>query len=91
MRQQARSIDVGPGFVRARECPDCGHTKCGESCVCNCDAAHAEYAAAMLLSALDEANKKVRHLEEALRDAEKDLSDSAFKAHVERYDPWGSK
>ncbi|MCR4295886.1 MAG: hypothetical protein NUW21_10150 [Elusimicrobia bacterium] len=30
----------------ARACPDCGHTKCGESCVCNCDAARAEDALA---------------------------------------------
>lgn len=41
-----RRYDVGPGFVRARECPDCGHTKCSEDCVCNCDAAHAEHEAA---------------------------------------------
>lgn len=40
-----RRLDIGRGFVRARECPDCFHTKCGESCVCNCDAAHAEAAA----------------------------------------------
>lgn len=43
-----RRYDVGPGFVRARECPDCGHTRCVEDCVCNCDAAHAEYEAAHL-------------------------------------------
>lgn len=43
-----RRFDVGPGFVRARECPDCGHTRCGEECVCNCDAAHAEHEAAVL-------------------------------------------
>jgi hypothetical protein len=41
-------IDVGPGFVRARECPDCFHTHCGEDCICNCDAAHAEHEAAGL-------------------------------------------
>lgn len=38
----SRVYEQGPGFVRAVECPDCGHTKCGESCVCNCDAARAE-------------------------------------------------
>lgn len=43
-----RKLDVGRGFVRARECPDCGHTRCGEDCVCNCDAAHAEHEAARL-------------------------------------------
>ncbi len=43
-----RIWDVGIGFVRARECPDCFHTKCGESCVCNCDAARAEDEAAHL-------------------------------------------
>jgi hypothetical protein len=35
--------EIGPGFVRALECPDCGHTRCGEDCVCNCDAARAEH------------------------------------------------
>lgn len=57
MRQQARSIDAGPGFVRARECPDCGHTTCGESCVCNCDAAHAEVEAAALRVAAKRSSK----------------------------------
>ena len=47
-RTAARCIDVGPGFVRARECPDCGHTRCGEDCTCNCDAAHAEHEASVL-------------------------------------------
>lgn len=47
MRKE-RSIDVGAGFVRARECPDCGHTRCGEDCNCNCDAARAEHEAAAL-------------------------------------------
>ena len=47
-RTAARRIDVGPGFVRARECPDCGHTRCGEDCTCNCDAAHAEHEASVL-------------------------------------------
>lgn len=43
-----RRYDVGPGFVRAKECPDCFHTRCGEDCVCNCDAARAEDEAAAL-------------------------------------------
>lgn len=47
-----RQLDVGPGFVRAKECPDCGHTKCGEDCVCNCDAARAEHEAAALRAEL---------------------------------------
>lgn len=37
-----RRFEAGPGFVRARECPGCGHTRCGEGCTCNCDAARAE-------------------------------------------------
>lgn len=44
-----RAYDVGPGFVRAKECPDCLHTKCGEGCTCNCDAARTEDEAAQLL------------------------------------------
>lgn len=48
-----RKYDVGTGFVRARECPNCGHTRCGEACVCNCDAAHAEYEAAHLRGVID--------------------------------------
>mgnify|MGYP001584747356 FL=1 len=44
----SRVYEHGPGFVRAVACPDCGHTKCGESCVCNCDAARAEDALARL-------------------------------------------
>jgi hypothetical protein len=43
-----RRFDAGPGFIRARECPDCGHTRCGEDCTCNCDAVHAEHEAAQL-------------------------------------------
>jgi hypothetical protein len=50
-----RRFDVGPGFVRARECPDCGHTRCGDDCTCNCDAAHAEHEAATLRRQLAEA------------------------------------
>ena len=49
-----RKIESGPGFVRAKECPDCGHTRCGEGCVCNCDAARAEYEAAALRHERDE-------------------------------------
>lgn len=37
-----RVFESGPGFVRAKECPDCNHTRCSEDCVCNCDAARAE-------------------------------------------------
>jgi len=44
-----RIYESGPGFVRAKECPDCGHTRCGEDCVCNCDAARAEHVLAALL------------------------------------------
>lgn len=46
--QRTRVFDIGPGFARARECPDCGHSRCGEDCVCDCDAAHAEHEAAQL-------------------------------------------
>lgn len=56
-----RTFDVGPGFVRAKECPDCLHTKCGEDCNCNCDAARAEYEAAALRA-------EVEKLRGALRD-----------------------
>lgn len=51
----SRRFDIGTGFVRARECPDCGHTRCGEDCVCNCDAAHAEFEAAHLRGVVEEA------------------------------------
>lgn len=54
-----RRFDVGPGFVRAKECPDCFHTKCGEDCVCNCDAAHAETEAAWFRGALDGARAQL--------------------------------
>jgi hypothetical protein len=37
-----RHLEVGPGFLRAKECPDCFHTNCDEDCGCNCDAARAE-------------------------------------------------
>lgn len=43
-----RKLETGRGFVRAKECPDCGHTRCGEDCVCNCDAARAEHELAQL-------------------------------------------
>jgi hypothetical protein len=59
-----RTYDVGPGFVRAKECPDCGHTRCGNasridsadalSCACNCDAARAEEEADVLRDKLGE-------------------------------------
>lgn len=49
-----RVFDVGPGFVRAKECPDCFHTRCGDDCVCNCDAARAEYEAAFHLASLEQ-------------------------------------
>jgi hypothetical protein len=65
-----RRFDVGPGFVRARECPDCGHTRCGDDCTCNCDAAHAEHEAAALRKRLDGAGDEVSKLfveSEALR------------------------
>lgn len=63
----SRAFDVGPGFIRARECPDCFHTRCGESCVCNCDAAHAEYEAAALRMLLALATQQCGDLAEALR------------------------
>ena len=58
-----RKIESGPGFFRAKECPDCGHTRCGEDCVCNCDAARAEYDAAQkdaVIKALADALDLVR-------------------------------
>jgi hypothetical protein len=61
-RPTVRRFDVGPGFVRARECPDCGHTRCGERCVCNCDAAHAEHEAAVLRGQLDKALAEIDRL-----------------------------
>lgn len=48
-----RRYESGPGFVRAKECPNCGHTRCGEGCVCNCDAAHAEHEGAYLRAELE--------------------------------------
>lgn len=47
-----RKVEIGVGFVRARECPGCGHTRCGESCTCNCDAEWAEHEAATLRTQL---------------------------------------
>ena len=37
-----------------KECPDCNHTRgrCGEDCVCNCDAARAEHEASTLRARL---------------------------------------
>lgn len=58
-----RRYDVGSGFVRAKECPDCFHTRCGEDCVCNCDAAHAEHEAAWLRGE----NERLRAEIDALR------------------------
>ncbi len=58
-----RIYESGPGFVRATECPDCGHTKCGESCVCNCDAAHAEYECDQLRARYCEAMAALEGLE----------------------------
>jgi hypothetical protein len=57
-----RRFDVGPGFVRARECPDCAHTRCGEGCVCNCAAAHAEHEAAVLRVQLEKALAEIDRL-----------------------------
>jgi hypothetical protein len=62
-----RRFDVGPGYVRARECPDCGHTRCGDGCTCNCDAAHAEHEAAALRQQLDCLREKA--VEVPLQDA----------------------
>lgn len=47
------AASVGPGFVRAKECPDCGHMRCNEACNCNCDAAHAEAEAAAYRVTID--------------------------------------
>lgn len=57
-----RRFDVGPGFVRAKECPDCFHTRCGEDCACNCDAAHAEVEASWFRAALDAERARVATL-----------------------------
>jgi hypothetical protein len=54
-----RVYETGPGFVRAKECPDCGHTKCGEDCNCNCDAAKAEHEVAELRVQLENMQKAV--------------------------------
>lgn len=89
-----RRFDVGPGFVRARECPDCGHTRCGEDCTCNCGAAHAEHEAAMLRQQLadaqvvttidDTAPEGVLALLDAAADALAERGDHALGASVER-------
>jgi hypothetical protein len=42
MKRPQRIMDDGPGFVRARECPKCMHTRCGLDCHCNCIAAVVE-------------------------------------------------
>lgn len=39
----------------AEPCPKCLHTRCGEGCVCNCDAAHAEAYAARLEAQIESA------------------------------------
>lgn len=36
-----RQFESGPGFIIAKACPACLHTKCGEDCRCDCDAARA--------------------------------------------------
>lgn len=70
MTGSVRRLDIGRGFVRARECPDCFHTKCGEDCVCNCDAAHAEAEAAHLRAQVEELQSLTtwRPMAEAPRD-----------------------
>ncbi len=35
---EGRTYDVGPGFVAARACPKCHHTRCGPKCACDCRA-----------------------------------------------------
>jgi hypothetical protein len=32
----SRTFESGPGFVAAVPCPQCGHTKCGADCACDC-------------------------------------------------------
>jgi hypothetical protein len=49
----SRRFDSGAGFVGARECPDCRHTRCGEDCKCEWDAAHAEHARHKVRSRVD--------------------------------------
>lgn len=61
-----RRLEVGPGFVRARECPDCGHTRCSEECVCNCDAARAEAQAAFNGSHIRELEGALAGVQQAL-------------------------
>lgn len=71
-----RALDIGPGFVRLKECPECGHARCGNdskidgahalACVCNCDAARAE-------EECDALRKQNADLLEALREAERVL------------------
>lgn len=61
-----RTMDAGPGFVRARECPDCGHTRCGEDCTCNCDAARAECEAAALRQRAEALERQWHDAEAAL-------------------------
>lgn len=41
--------------VMAEQCPRCLHTRCGEGCECNCDAAHAESYAARLEAQIEAA------------------------------------
>jgi hypothetical protein len=76
-----RQFDVGPGFVRAKECPDCGHTRCGESCVCNCDAARAEYD---LAAAKAEIARLSTELEEALEQSSDNGAHAAEGRHLSR-------
>lgn len=59
-----RQLDIGPGFARAKECPDCNHTRCSDDCVCNCDAARAEHEASTLREQLAAEREKVRTLTE---------------------------
>lgn len=49
---------IVPGYLSLSECPDCNHRdgRCGEECVCDCRAAQAEYALALVLGERDAAH-----------------------------------
>jgi hypothetical protein len=64
-----RRLETGPGFVRAKTCPGCGHTHCGESCTCNCDAEHAEHEAAIHKERIAALEARVKELRHALKGA----------------------
>ena len=75
----SRRLLPGNGFVMARECPDCLHTRCGEDCVCNCDAAHAEDALSRVCIERDQLRA----------DRDQHLADAEFwRTHANTWQKW---